>query len=91
MNYSEIINQVAKELNLEVSFVDKVYKAYWYSIRNTINKIPLNTDINEEEFSQLRTNFNIPSLGKLTCTFDSFLKLKERFKYIKALKNNDKN
>ena len=70
MNYNDLVTQVSKELNLPFRVVDKVYKSYWKSIRDTIQELPLKDDISEEEFQKLRTNFNIPSLGKLTCTYD---------------------
>lgn len=40
----------------------------------------------EEEFLKLRTNFNIPSLGKLCCNFDRYKGVKKKFEYIKKLK-----
>ena len=43
-------------------------------------------DLNEEDFSKLKTNFNIPSLGKLTCTYERMLGVKKRFNFIKQLR-----
>ena len=54
-------------------------------LRDT-EKIPLKEDIDEEDFAKLKTNFNIPSLGKLTCTYDRMLGVKKRFKIIKQLR-----
>ena len=86
MKYSEVIGEVARELRLPEEVVDKGYKAYWYFIKQSIESLPLKEDISEEEFSKLRTNFNIPSLGKLSCTFDRMLGVKKRFEYIKHLR-----
>lgn len=66
--------------------VDKVYRSYWKSIRDTIQELSLKDDISEEEFQKLRTNFNIPSLGKLSCTYDRAKRVKERYKYIRNLR-----
>lgn len=66
--------------------VDKVYRSYWKSIRDTIQELSLKDDISEEEFQKLRTNFNIPSLGKLLCTYDRVKRIKERYKYIRNLR-----
>ena len=77
MNYEDSIKQVAKDLCLPVKVVDKTYKAFWRFIRDTINELPLKTDLTEEEFNKLRTNFNIPSLGKFTCNINKFITLKE--------------
>lgn len=88
MKYSEIINQVSKELDIPVEVVDKAYRSSFEFIKNKIQSLPLKEDISEEEFSGLRTNFNIPSLGKLVCTFDRMEGVKKRFNYIKKLREN---
>lgn len=88
MTYIEIITIISKELNLPIEVVDKVYKSYWQYIKNTIQDLPLKENLTEDQFSQLRTNFNIPSLGKLTCTYDRMQKVKKRFEYIKNLRKN---
>ena len=88
MNYPDIIGKVSKELDIPVEVVDTAYKSYWKFIKQTIQSLPLKDDISEEDFTKLRTNFNIPSLGKLTCTFDRMMGVKKRFKYIKRLREN---
>lgn len=90
MTYDDIIGTVAKELNLPEDLVKNTYKAYWQFIRDTIQELPLKQEIKEEDFSKLRTNFNIPSLGKLTCTRDRYIGVKKRFNYIKNLRENAK-
>lgn len=90
MNYSDIVDKVAEELNLPKELVDRTYKAYWASIRSSITALPLKDDLDEEGFSQLRTNFNIPSLGKLSCTFDRYTGIKKRLSLIKKIKDNAK-
>jgi len=37
----------------------------------------------------LKTNFNIPSLGKLSCTYDRMSRVKEKFKYIKKFRERN--
>lgn len=86
MNYPDIISKVSKELDIPVEVVDAAYKSYWKFIKQTIQSLPLKDDIDEEEFAKLRTNFNIPSLGKLTCTFDRMMGVKKRLKYIKQIR-----
>lgn len=82
----DIIGKVSEELNLPRELVDRTYKAYWFWVKETIQSLPLKEDLNEEDFSKLRTNFNIPSLGKLTCTFKRMQGVKKRYKYIKNLR-----
>ena len=86
MNYPDISGKVAEELNLPKEVVDKTYKAFWLFINKSIQSLPLKEDLNEENFSKLKTNFNIPSLGKLTCTYDRMLGVKKRFNFIKQLR-----
>ena len=88
MNYPDIIGKVSQEMGLPPEVVDTAYKSYWKFIKQTIQSLPLKDDISEEDFTKLRTNFNIPSLGKLTCTFDRMVGIKKRFKYIKRLREN---
>lgn len=87
MNYSDIIGKVSEELNLPKEVVDKTYKAFWLFINQSIQSLPLKENLNEEDFAKLRTNFNIPSLGKLNCTYDRMLGMKKRFKFIKQIRD----
>ena len=89
MTYEQIIESVANELQLPVDLVRKTYKAYWQFVRDTIQQLPLKDDISEEEFKKIKTNFNIPSLGKLYCTRDRYLRVKKRFEYINNLREKD--
>lgn len=89
MTYEQILNKVADELELSISLVRNTYKAYWQFIRETIQELPLKEDITEEEFLKLNTNFNIPSLGKLTCTIDKYRGVKKRFEYIQNIRNKN--
>lgn len=86
MTYDQIIANVAAELDLPVELVRATYKSYWQFIRQSIQELPLKEDLKEEEFSQLNTNFNIPSLGKLCCTIDKYKGVKKKFQYIKSLR-----
>lgn len=88
MNYPDIIGKVSEELNLPKEVVDKTYKAFWLFINQSIQSLPLKDNINEEDFAKLRTNFNIPSLGKLCVTWDRLMGCKKRFKIIKKLREN---
>lgn len=89
MTYEQIIESVANELQLPVDLVRKTYKAYWQFVRDTIQQLPLKDNISEEEFKKIKTNFNIPSLGKLYCTRDRYLRVKKRFEYINNLREKD--
>ena len=86
MKYHNIIDKVSQELDIPFEVVNVAYKSYWKFIKQTIQSLPLKDNLNEEEFAKLRTNFNIPSLGKLTCTFDRMMGVKKRFKYIRQIR-----
>ena len=89
MNYLDIVGKVSEELSLPKEVVDKTYKAYWLFIKNHIQSLPLKENLNEEDFAKLRTNFNIPSLGKLSCTYDRMLGMKKRYKLIKQIREKN--
>lgn len=87
MRYSEILSKVSEETGLPIDIINKTYKAYWDFIKQTIQGMPLKEEnIKEDEFSKLRTSFNVPSLGKLSCTLDRFLGIKRRYDLIKKVK-----
>ena len=83
----EIILDVSRNLDISPDVIEKVYKAYWSFIKETIQALPLKDNLSEEEFSTLKTNFNVPSRGKLTCTLDKYTRVKKRFKLIKNFRN----
>lgn len=89
MTYKEIVSKVSQDTGIPENIVDKAYKAYWFSIRDTIKKLPLKEDLSKEEFNKLKTNFNIPSLGKLCCTYDRYKGVKKRFEHIKNLREKN--
>lgn len=89
MNYPDIIDKVSKELDISVEVVDAAYKSYWKFIKQTIQSLPLNDDISEEDFTKLRTNFNIGSLGKLYVTYEHYIGIKKRFEYLRKIKDNE--
>lgn len=92
MTYKEIINKASTELDIPYAIVDKTYKAFWRYIKNTIENLPLKEDLTEEEFLKLQTNFNIPSLGKLNCTYPRYVNMKKMYNKAKDYQkeNNDK-
>ena len=65
MNYKDTIDYVANKLELPQEVVKEAYESYWKFIRQIISELPLKDELSEEEFNRLRTNFNIPSIGKL--------------------------
>ena len=91
MNYQDAIDYVANKLELPREVVKEAYESYWKYIRFTISELPLKNDLSEEEFNKLRTNFNVPSLGKLAVTWDRYKAIKDRYKYAKKLRDDSNN
>lgn len=86
MKYSDIISKVSEELNLPRELVENTYKAYWIFIRDTVEKLPLKTELTQSEYMNLRTNINIPSLGKLNCTYNRYIGIRNRFNIINKIR-----
>ena len=82
---------MANKLGLPREVVKEAYESYWRYIRCTISELPLKNDLSEEEFNKLRTNFNVPSLGKLSCTYSRYKAIKDRNKYVKKLRDVSNN
>lgn len=89
MIYKEKAEEISKKLDLPVEVVQLAYESFWLFIRESIKDLPLKEDLSEEEFLKLQTNFNVPSLGKLNCTFDRYKRIKNRYKLFKKFLNND--
>ena len=87
MSYQEILKKVAIELNLPVEVVKLAYESHWAFIRETITSLPLKESLNEEDFSKLRTNFNIPSIGKMSVTWGRYLGKKKQWEVIKSMRH----
>lgn len=77
MTYDEIIAEVAESTGLTRHIVDRTYRAYWRTVRSYITSLPLKDDLTDEEFSKLRPNINIPSIGKLYVTLDRYKRMKK--------------
>ena len=93
MILKHIIKQVAKELNLPEDLVRNTYKSYWKVIRQIIesNNIKYSKDsiLTAKEFNSKQMNINIPSIGKLNCTYDKYQKTIAKFNLINNIKRRE--
>ena len=87
MTYKQIASQVSGRLQIPQKQVIAVYRAYWQTIKDMIQQLPLKEDLSDEQFNQLKTNFNIPSIGKLHCTYDEYKKKTKRYNTLKNAKD----
>lgn len=87
MIYSEVIKQVSIELGLPPQVVKEAYESYWTFIRNNIKALPLKEDLSKEEFDKLRTNFNVPSIGKMSVTWERYLGKKKQWELLNSMRH----
>lgn len=83
------LRQASRELSVDLKLVEAVYKSYWKFIKEHISELSL-TDISQEEFSSVTTNFNIPYIGKLYTDYEKIEKYKRNLKFyqdVRAKKN----
>lgn len=87
MIYSEAIKQVSTELGLPPKVVKEAYESLWTFIRNNIKALPLKEDLSKEEFDKLRTNFNVPSIGKMSVTWERYLGKKKQWELLNSMRH----
>ena len=88
LKLNKVYEKVALELGLNESDVKEAYNLYWEYFRKSIESLPLKENLNEEDFNSLKTSFNVPSLGKFYCTYDRYLRMKNKLKKSRNVENN---
>lgn len=86
MNQQEIVQKVANELDIPPEVIKEAYLSSWKFIKSTIQELPLKDALTEDQFRKLRTNFNLPSLGKLYVTYEDFRRIKDKYEHYKKIK-----
>ena len=83
--YQEIIAKVSKETGISRDVILVAYRSQWEFIREHIEELKLKEVQTEEELNNIRTSFNIPSVGKLYTTWDKIQRIRRRINYLKEL------
>ncbi len=76
------IAELAKEYNLSEAEIEAIILSPFAFIRDKTKNLDLAKDLNQREFEALKTNFNIPCIGKLHASY---------FLYKRINKLNEKN
>ncbi len=71
-----LIHRLGLQYNLKDDEIRKIVNSPYKFTRETISKLDINSDITEEEFNKLKTNFIYVSIGKLYTSFEIFNKFK---------------
>lgn len=82
MDYREASEKVARDMGLPKDVVLNSYKSFWKFVKGHIVSLPLKQALSEEEFSKLKTCFNIPSLGKFGCPYDRYQRLRKEKSFL---------
>ena len=83
----QILKELAKELKIEEKLIKEVYKSYWEFIKVNIEQLKIDNINTEEDYSKVKSSFNVPSLGKLYFTYDKINNLRKIKKYKKYVEN----
>lgn len=59
------IIELANKYNLEEREVELMIRAPYEFIRSKTKELDFSEEINKEDFDKMKTNFNIPAIGKL--------------------------
>ena len=86
MSLDRIYDKVSAELGIPKDVVRSAYLHSWKFIKEKISELPLKEDLTEDEFNELRRNFNQPSLGKMYIDYQKYLNLRKRYEIIKEIK-----
>lgn len=87
MTYNDIYLKVGYELGIPTEVVKEAYSYQWKFIRHALRDLPIrDPSLSEEEFSDMRLNFNFPSLGKLFLTYDRYKKIHKQIEIIQEIK-----
>lgn len=89
MKRNRIYEKASEELGIPVETIKLVYSFFWRFIRTTIEEQALK-DADENTFQEMRTSFNIPSIGKLCCTPGRFKALKENYRLKQKINERNK-
>lgn len=90
----DLIKKVSSDLNVEYDVVEDVYNKYFSFIKINIEKNNIINIDTEEDLLKIKTNFNLPTLGKIGCSMKKIRAQKNKYNKIQNIlreKKNDRN
>lgn len=74
-----IVLEVSKEFELPDDVIEVAYREYWNWVKDTLEKVPVNEPMSEEDFNNMQTSINVPSLGKFYATYSRCQFLNDKY------------
>ena len=75
---SILVDELSKKYNVDRSEIIKIIHSQYEFIREKTSNMNLKEEnLDKEEFESLKTNFNIPSIGKLHASYYSYKRITE--------------
>lgn len=72
--------EIAEKYNIDIDVVKLVILSQYEFIKEKTRDLNFEEGLTKEEFSKLKTNFNIPSIGKLYASYFMYRKISENKK-----------
>jgi hypothetical protein len=72
------IKEIAEKYNLSIEEVEAIVSAPYTFIHYTTKKMVLKDNMTREEFDATKTNFNIPSIGKLYASYFMYNEIQKK-------------
>ena len=77
-SYDIAVRKTSEELGVPITVVRQCYNEFWRFIKEKIESLPLTEEmVSEDDFNKMDTVFNVPSLCKVYCTYEQYVKKKE--------------
>lgn len=90
MKFSIAEKQKIRDISIERGYspevIQKIILSQYVFIRSKITALKFEPDLTREEFDKLKTNFNIPCIGKLYASYYVYNRIHEHNKRNKKLK-----
>ena len=74
------VKEIAERTGIPPEAVKKIIASQYIFIREKITELTFIPDLTREEFEKIKSNFNIPCIGKLYASYYAYSRINERTK-----------